>query len=61
MQTVGDKAAFAADQSDGLTKREYFAAMAMIGIRAAGTRVDPHEISISAIKMADALIAGLNK
>lgn len=51
----------------GLTKREYFAAMAMQGILAAGVSIDiekeyPFQIRAqTCIVIADALIAELNK
>ena len=46
----------------GLTKREYFAAMAMQGL-CAGTRFhfDPHSYAEYSVKYADALIEQLNK
>ena len=48
----------------GLTKREYFAAMAMQGIASDQTFVkpnEPEEIAERAVAMADALITTLNK
>jgi hypothetical protein len=51
----------------GLTKREYFAAMAMQGIGMEMVNGGKHELDISisiarkALRMADALIAELNK
>lgn len=50
----------------GLTKREYFAGLAMQGMIASCTSVDfpfvtPEEAGINACKYADALIAELNK
>lgn len=52
---------------DGLTKREYFASMAMQGIEASNfisNEQDPlkeHEVVKRAVRMADALIEQLNK
>ena len=45
----------------GLTKREYFAAMAMQGILADHTRSLGKDIAIDAVKMADHLIKALNE
>lgn len=47
----------------GLTKREYFAAMAMNCLQAEydTNDIDPKSIAKKAIKLADALIAELNK
>lgn len=47
----------------GLTKREYFAAMAMQGLMADGGRIDDtaEGYAVRARAMADALIAELNK
>jgi hypothetical protein len=44
----------------GLTKREYFAAMALQGLSADWTR-DNGQIAVNAVKIADALIAELEK
>lgn len=69
MKTTGDDSAFGFNTTDlingthervnsGLTKREYFAAIAMQGLSAHyGLVKNPHE----AIELADALIAELNK
>lgn len=52
---------------DGLTKREYFAALAIQGIAATGCIVsggiylDPGDAAKTAVKYADALINELNK
>lgn len=46
--------------SSGLTKREYFAAMAIQGMLAAGM-VDPPYLSGLSIRYADALLAELEK
>ncbi len=50
---------------DGLTKREYFAAMAMQGLMAnsqtAKDGSDGNDISSASVLMADALISELNK
>lgn len=65
--TNGNDRAFATQFSDqeGLTKREYFAAMAMQGIMAnsddAITRFSHEDIALIAVSTADALIAELNK
>lgn len=45
----------------GLTKREYFAAMAMQGFMANDYRATPETFAMKAVQMADALIAALNK
>ena len=45
----------------GLTKREYFAAMTMQGILSGQNYHFQHEIADSAVYMADALLAELNK
>ena len=45
----------------GLSKREYFAAMAMQGILADGITGAPKEFSEWAVKLADSLIEALNK
>jgi hypothetical protein len=46
---------------DGLTKREYFAAMAMQGFISKYGTVTPSFISNESVKYADALIEALNK
>lgn len=48
----------------GLTKREYFAAMAMIGMLASGrndTTADYDGLHLESVKHADALIKALNE
>jgi hypothetical protein len=45
----------------GLTKREYFAAMALQGLAAGAHLFPPEILSRNAVKMADALIKELNK
>ena len=50
----------ALSQSNGLTKREYFAAMAIQGLLANGRASITYNI-IDAVKIADALIEELNK
>lgn len=45
----------------GLTKREYFAAMAMQGLCASITTAFPDELAFDAVKLADAIINELNK
>lgn len=45
----------------GLTKREYFAAMAMQGLLAADLDLQPGATAILSIERADALIAALNR
>lgn len=47
--------------SIGLTKREYFAAMAMQGLLAHDPTYEFTEIASDSVKMTDALIAELNK
>lgn len=54
--------AFASSESYGLTKREYFAAMAMQGLLAKiGNRTGKIYTIIDAVKHADALIKALNQ
>jgi len=49
----------------GLTKREYFAAMAMQGMHANpqiwSTSIEPETVPVMAVKQADALIKELNR
>jgi hypothetical protein len=45
---------------DGLTKREYFAAMALQGVCAYGAHRLPDEAAAAALDMADALLEALN-
>lgn len=45
----------------GLTKREYFAALAMQGLCASITTAFPDELAFDAVKLADAIINELNK
>lgn len=47
--------------SPELTKREYFAAMAMQGLMASDTRDIPENLAIGSVAVADALIAELNR
>lgn len=51
----------AIDETNGLTKREYFAAMAMQGLCASITTAFPDELAFDAVKLADAIINELNK
>lgn len=50
---------------DGLTKREYFAAMAMQGILSSvleqGVDVGRDQVAIDSVRMADALLAELER
>lgn len=47
---------------DGLTKREYFAAMALQGVLShLTTRVSAEEVARAAVEVADQLIIELNK
>jgi hypothetical protein len=49
-------------QCSGLSKREYFAAMAMQGLLASKKALEsPESIAIDAVHAADALILNLNK
>ena len=61
----GNDYAFASADSNGLTKREYFAAMAMQGVisnsNINGDLFGEGEVAVSALALADALIAELNK
>lgn len=66
--TDGYDAAFSDDKSQkGLTKREYFAALAMQGILSGTSGVEalssvhPANYAVSAVESADALIEALNK
>lgn len=72
MKTIGNEGAFGFMfenfQQPGLTKREYFAAMAMQGMLHLGAMTeggqisqDPDVISKQAVLQADALIEALNK
>lgn len=47
--------------SNGLTKREYFAAMALQGILANNSTTTTEYYAIDAVRIADALIDELNK
>jgi hypothetical protein len=58
--TNGKDSAFSSDRQYGLTKREYFSAMAMQGILAKAVLVHD-SIAELAVKNADALIEELNK
>lgn len=58
--THGDDAAFPGSQP-GLTKREYFAAMALQGLLADGTNAFESEEIRYAVAFADALIEALNR
>lgn len=63
-EEVGDYGMKQQQVYNGLSKREYFAAMAMQGILSDQTYVRPNsteEVSRCAVAMADALIAELNK
>ena len=63
------ESAFPCDQdqfqvgTEGLTKREYFAAQAMVAAMAVNVDgdIDPKETGRQAVKCADALIAALNE
>jgi len=63
--TNGDHAATGFDgpdfRSDGLTKREHFAAMALQGLLASDVRDNPEGFATYSVKAADALIKELNK
>jgi hypothetical protein len=56
MKTVGDDLAFPDAVGNGLTKREYFAAMALQGL----TEYTYKHAAEEAVKHADALIEALN-
>jgi hypothetical protein len=62
-RTMPDHPAFASDESTGLTKREYFAAMAMMGILSSQKYDLRHDdvIAQECIIWADRLIKHLNK
>lgn len=61
--TDAHEAAFANTEQFGLTKREYFAAMAINGYISAGNQgmPEPETLADYAVKAADALIEQLNK
>lgn len=72
MSTYRDDAAFARSSSSdpngyieyatpGLTKREYFAALALIGIISTTRGIDATDRAKAAVSHGDALIAELNK
>ncbi len=60
--TFPDHDAFGSDNTCGLTKREYFAALALQGVLASCVNADPHADTAAtmAVEYADALIAALN-
>lgn len=65
MRTSANSPAFPVDNMDGLTKREYFAAMALQGLIACndGYLISQNPLPIfvnTAVHYADALIAALN-
>ena len=49
------------DQQKGLTKREYFAAMALSGISSAINRYPTENLALAAVELADATLAELGK
>lgn len=61
--TIPNSSAFPQQGADGLTKREYFAAMAMQGFISNSFigKFSPAEIVKLSVETADALIAQLNK
>lgn len=64
--TQPNESAFARPSSstshqDGLTKREYFASMAMQGFLSEGEVSEIKTIAVLSVQMADALIEQLNK
>jgi len=63
--TNGNDTAFPSnceDDTDGLTKREYFAAMAMQGFLSDGSQdLAPEQCARAGVRHADALIAALNE
>jgi hypothetical protein len=59
--TVAQDAAFGHEPPNALTKREYFAGLAMQGLCADVSVRDIDQISTLAVDAADALIAALNK
>jgi hypothetical protein len=56
-----DEVLIGATYHEGLTKREYFAALAVQGYLSSGTAGKPLDVAQAAIEYADALIAGLKK
>jgi hypothetical protein len=61
MTNPNDQAFPTKDKSDGLTKREHFAALAMQGICTIPNQRDWREIAEASAARADALIAALNQ
>jgi hypothetical protein len=59
--TRPDHQAFADGEAPGLTKREYFAAMALQGMLARGTYRPGGANAADAVREADLLIAALNE
>ena len=59
--TFDDKGICPDSYSGGLTKREYFAAMAMNGCCSSDVATTTTSIAEWSVKMADALIEALNK
>jgi hypothetical protein len=58
----GKKVAFSFSTSPGLTKREYFAALAMQSLAAESGRYgSPGDIAYDAVKLAGALLAELER
>jgi hypothetical protein len=60
MTTYSDHKAFGSPAAPGLTKREYFAAIALEGFLARGLLGSNDQIAECAVRQADALIAALN-
>ena len=68
-ETLGNSQAFpydyefpkATNLDTGLTKREYFAAIALQGMLASGSFANFEELTINSVECADALIDALNK
>lgn len=56
-----DKQAFATKWKSGLTKREYFAAMAMQGLCSTGNYSNGQDMAYDAVRAADALLEELAK
>lgn len=58
---LGDKTAFPAAScyTDGLSKREYYAGLAMQGFIALGRNIDAEVVARQSVKFADALLSEL--
>lgn len=60
MTTDPDELIIGYGEAEGLTKREYFAALAMQGLLASGADLNSTAIAASAVELSDKLIKWLN-